>query len=536
MPQIVADRFTRPGSGLVNGMRAMTLNPDEFAFLQNVKPYAGNIVSRGGTVAQGSSLAAATVTWLFHAYGTSASAALVVRLAMCGTLLRYKIGAGVWTDLLIGLTAGTYPVAVAYKGHVYWCDGTNTPQDITIANPPTITPWVTLPAGINPTWVVLHKNRLKYGGDLTTPNYYYMTEFGTPGTTESVNFYLQPDDQNGNYPKIAVNVGNRVALFCQDFLVSHSGTGPNTDQFFPFPRGAACTAWRSVVDMGEFGVFYLTERGVFAFDGGSPPEPLDPFNRVNWSDFDMTTEALIWALRVGDEYRLYFKSKGDLQSSTATAATILASSTARTRFTTLWAARNATTVKPFVAAGTVSHYYSYDCRLKIWSGPHTGVHLCGAWEQYRYGDTQDPWVGDATTGGLVLKADQQSAFTDNGTPFDCIIRTGVIGNAYHKTEIIRIIAKFGICYRPEAKVRVAVWQNGSNAEPPASVHSANLYFKAALVSASASNKPTDYEDFVQIEFTPKYDKPLGLEPQIEYRFASGEGFEFRGHEIEFKEA
>src|SRR6185503_1281903 len=350
--EFIDDSFSRPNSGLVNGWRPSKLGPGEFSFMQNVKPYCDNIVTRGGTVAQGSSLGSATVTFMYHAYGTDASVALVVRLAVCGTKLRYRIGTGAWTDLKTGLTAGTYWVACTYKGHVYMVDGVNTPQDVTIANPPTVTDYVTLPTGINPTWILLHLNKLKYAGDLTTPNYYYQTEFGTPGTTLTTSFYLQPDDQNGNYPKVGVPCFRNILLLCQDYLVLHTGAGPNTDQFYPMPRGAANTARRTAIDMGEFGVFLLTERGVASSDGRSV-EPIDPFGRINWGDIDLTTEDSCWAFRAApDVYRLYFKSKGDVQTTTASAAAVIASSTARTRLSSLYAARTVLTRIPFVVSGT----------------------------------------------------------------------------------------------------------------------------------------------------------------------------------------
>jgi hypothetical protein len=530
-----ASKFMRPGSGLVDGMRAFTLQADEFSILQNVKQYIGNLTSRGGATAVGSSLGSATVTWTFTAYGTDVATALVVRLAACSTKIKYKIGAGAWTDLKTGLTAGTYWVAVQWKNHVYLCDGVNTPQDITIANPPTVTDWITFPSGINPTWVVLHYQKLKYGGDLTTPNYYYQTEFGTANTTLTTSFYLQPDDQNGNYPKIAVTNRNRVAMFCQDFLIAHSGAGPNSDQFFQMPRGAACTAWRSVVDMGEFGVFYLSERGVSNWDLNSPPEPIDPFGRINWGNIDLTTEAYTWAMRVGDVYRIFFKSKGDIQNTTASASAVLVSSTALTRMSNLFSGRTFLTRTAFTTSGSTDHYYDYDCRRKVWSGPHTGQYLSGHWTQYRYGDTQDPILGDSTTGGVVVLADQQSAFTDNTVPFTCLIRTGVIGNPYKHTKISRITAKFGVLQKASATVDIRVLQMGS--DTPVAQYTANLNSMAPVGQVAGSlNPPAPMADFVQVEFVPDYKgRAVQLEPQVEFQYAGGEGFELRGYIIEFEE-
>lgn len=505
----------------------MLCQPDDFTYLANVKHHAGKLVARGGTVIQGSAPASAKVTWLFAAYGTNASTALAVWMAMVDTVLYYKIGAGAWTSFKTGLTAGTYPVAVQYQGHVYWCDGVNTPLDITIANPPTAATWATLPSGINPAWVVLHKNRLIYGNDLTTPQYVYFTDFGTPTSTQTTSFYFQPDDQNGNFAKIAVNCQNRVALFCQDYLVAKSGTGPNTDNFFQFPRGAACTAWRSVVDMGEFGVLYLSSNGVMSFDGNTPPEPVDQNGGVNVADIDLTTEALTWAMRVGDEYRLYFKSKGDVRTSAATAAQIMSSSSAITRVNAVYNTPNILTRAAFVvpsATATTAYYYSFDCRKKLWTGPHNGQHLCGCWTKYMYGDTQDPLVGSSLADGVICLADQQSAFTDNGAPYDCIIRTGAIGDPYRKTKITRVRTKWDIGSQPASKVRCAVWEEGRSIEPPQAAYDLSLYRK---------KDGKDLEDLVQHNFTPSYRSVAGREPQIEYRFTPSEGIGFRGHSVEF---
>ena len=529
-----ADSFARPGTGTVNGIRPHRVQPDEMAYSLNMRPFAGNWVMRGGCVQQGTAPASAKVTWLFHAYDTTGGS-LVVRMAMINTSLYYKVGAGAWTSFKAGLTAGTYPVAVAYKDTVYWCNATDTPLAISIANPPVASNWTTLPSGINPAWVVLHKNRLYYGGDTSTPQQVWMTDPGAPSTTTATNVYNVPDDQNGNFPKIAVNVGNGIGLFCQDFLCYLTGTGPLTHQIYQLPRGAACVAWRSVVDMGEFGAYFLTENGVFSWDGNSPPIPVDPFRRFNWTDIDMTTETNIWAFRVGDEYRLYFKSKGDTFATTATAASVLASSTARTRFAVLAAARTRLTRVAFSTAGTISHYVAYDCRLKQYS-LHTGAHLCGAWTQYRYGDTQDPWVGSVAADGAVYMADQISAFTDasqgtGSSTIVCYLKTGTIGHYASRTRIHRIKALFGVGFTADSDVLIRVWQDGTQGEPqpPAAEKTVRLG-----LTGEVNGYEGQWTDAVPVDETMNYTGQIGYFPQVEYTYSGSGPFEFRGHTIYYE--
>ena len=532
MPTYEAEGWVRPGCGTVDGYSPAMLREDEGSVLQNLKIMNGKLVKRGGTVIQGSAPASATVRCLILCYSTDVATALALRVALIGTAWYYKVGAGAWTSFKTGYTAGTYPVFVAYQGKVYVVDGTNTPFYFTIANPPVPTNWTTLPSGINPAWVVLHYNRLRYGGDLTTPNYYYMTDPGDPTTTTTTNFYLQPDDQNGNYPKIAIVNNNRIGLFCQDFLVSMSGAGPYTDQFYPLPRGAANVAWRSVVDMGEFGVFFLTERGVFNWDLNGSPVPIDPFGKIDWGSIDFTTEALTWAMRVGDEYRLYFKAKGDITRTSASAAAIIASSTGYTRVGGVYAARTFVSLRAFTTSTTTDSYYSYDCRLRQMTGPHTGGHLCGAWEQYRYGDTQDPWVGSAAADGKVWKADQQSAFTDDTTTaIECVYRSGAVGARRKTTRVTRITTEFGVVDAPaESGVEVSLWQNGMQ----------DGFAYCAVYSVGISRRPEDggdildMEDFVVNETIPQYKGGVGKQPQLQIRYAGQSPFELRSYALDYE--
>ena len=198
---------------------------------------------------------------------------------------------------------------------------------------------------------------------------------------------------------------------------------------------------------------------------------------------------------------------------------------------------NFITRTPFIAGGTPTHYYSYDCRINIMSGPHTGAHLSGAWEQYKYGDTQDPWVGDATTGGKVWKADQQSAFTDDGTvAIDCVLRTGAIGNRHRKTTIQRVTADFTVIdAAAESAMSVLIYQNG-HADPTRFVAKMDWSIgrKSALgMDAGAMNPLVDCEDFVVKEGIPKYLKPAGYQPQVEFRYSGQGAFAVRSYEIEF---
>jgi hypothetical protein len=138
---------------------------------------------------------------------------------------------------------------------------------------------------------------------------------------------------------------------------------------------------------------------------------------------------------------------------------------------------------------------------------------------------------------MVLLADQQSAWTDNGEPIVCILKTGTVGNPYVKTQIKHISAKFGVLRKSTAKVRIAVFQNGSDMEPPNVQQNASLGMTAIIGEAAGSyNRPQVMTDFVQVDFVPVYDnKSIGLEQVIEYRYTDGEGFEFRGHIVEYEE-
>lgn len=518
MGNILLADWTAPGAGLANGRRAHLTRPDQFITCQNMIPRAGVMMKRGGTVQQGSALEAATVRWLHHAYGANASTALRIRMALCGNDLYYKTVAGAWTSFATGLTTGTFPQAVTYKDQVWWCDGTNTPLKITIADPAVDTSWGGLPSGINPRWVVLHKNRLYYGGDITTPNLVYMTGPGTPETTATTDFYAVPDDQRGFFPRIATNLGEGIGLFAQDYLCYLTGTGPLSHRIYHLPKGAACLYWRTVVDMGGYTIF-LTERGPFAWDGHTVAEPLDPYGEINFGDFNFATVENTWACRYGDYYMLGFQSKGN--------SVAVDSGTAYTRSSTTFSAVTRLT-RSTTGDSQSGHFLLYDTRLKQWSGPHSGDFLCAAWEEALYGDTQDLWVGDSTSGGKVGKFDQAGTYTDYTAPYECVLRTGSLAPTFSRGTVERVKLQASAQKTTTGKVSVAVWYNGSLREPAAWTEGMSLNPAAPMGGDPAvfSGGEAPVEDFVVREAKRPYNahQKGGYEPQIEISENSSEAF------------
>lgn len=535
MPPLRVESFRRPSAGLRSGTRPHLLQMDQWAELRNLWIRGDALVKRGGSVAQGDALAAATVRWLAHAYSDNTTTALKVRMALCGTALKAQVSdLGAWTDFATGLTAGTYPVSASYKDQVWWCDGVNTPLKITIANPPVDSSWGGLPSGINPRWVVLHKNRLYYGGDITTPTYVYMTNPGTPETTTVTDLYQVPDDQRGFYPRIAANLGDGIGLYAQDYLCYMTGTGPLSHRIYHLPKGAACLYWRTVVDMGGWNIF-LTERGPFAWDGHTVAEPLDPYEEVNWGDIDYTNIEDTWAIRYGDLYILAYRGKGQV----TTAATGTARQRGSVYLNASYAINTVLTgggaVAPAADSNT-SRCVVYDSRTKHWSGPHNFPYACGAWEEALHGDTQDLWVGSATTGGKVLKWDQQT-YTDDGADYDCVAITGALGDSMMRTLIERVKVMTRVRDDAKAKLHVAVYQNGVLHLPPLWEDAISLTRSDAMGGdASKYNLAPSRENLIVKIAKPRagLSGEVGYQPQIMFRYSGPEAFVLDAYEAEAK--
>ncbi|MCR4338869.1 MAG: hypothetical protein NUW01_03165 [Gemmatimonadaceae bacterium] len=532
MPPIRIENFGRPGALLRSGSRAPLLDIDQFSELRNVWQRHGALVKRGGAVIQGASLATATVRWLAHAYNADTSAALVVRMALCGTVLRYKITSGSWTDFATGLTAGTYPISATYKDQVWWCDGTNTPLKISIANPPVDSSWGGLPSGINPQWVLLFKNRLYYGGDKSTPTIMYMSNPGLPETTTTTDSYQIPDDQRGFYPRIAVAMGEGVGLFAQDYKVYMTGTGPLSHRMYHFEKAAAAIYWRSVVATGDGRAIYMTENGPYIWDGHSTAEPLDPNGEQNWGDIDFTTNEDTWAIRYGDYYILAYKSKGDV--------TTAATGTAFSRFSSVYAAATRA-IKVTGADSNTARCFAYNMITKQWS-QHDFPYACGAWEEALHGDTQDLWVGSATGSGArageVYKWDQAGTWRDDSVDYDCVIKTGALGDSFLKNRIERVKVKCRVSGLADAKMRVAVYQDGKVHEPPVWEDSVGLGRTDAQGGPATKYNPVQHREGPIVKIAkpknPVYE--AGFETQIEFRYSGNDSFEFDGYEAEVKAA
>lgn len=453
--------WRRPGGPLVSGDHAAILESDEFSVFQNCWPSHGKASKRGGTVQQGDAPTAATVRWMQHAYGADSSVALAVRLRLCGTKVQYLTG-GAWTDIAT-ITAGTYPVSVTYKNIVWRVDGVNTPAQITIASPPVETAWTTLPSGINPQWVVLHKNRLYYGGDITTPTYVYMTNPGTPGTTTVTDFYQIPDDQRGFFPRIAIDMGDGIGFFAQDYKCFMTGTGPLSHRIYQFEKAQAALYWRTVVSMGDCRAIYLTEVGPFIWDGHSEAQPLDKMGRQNWGAMDLTVNENTHAVRYGDWWVCFYKDKGGSTaagSGTATQMFSIYDASTRTCQVTIGGV-------PSPSLAQSSSYIAYNIRTGQWTQgvQGTGGILCAAWEESLYGDTQNLWVGDATTGGKCGKWDQASDFTDYTVPFEMIVKTAGIGDPWMRTSIDSVMIKASAHKDGTSRMSVSVYSNGSVRDP-----------------------------------------------------------------------
>lgn len=510
--------FRRPGGPLVSGDHAAILESDEFQTTENTWPEHGKLNKRGGTVQQGDAPDAANVKWLMRVYGADSSAALALTYRFCNGKLQYLTG-GAWTNFATGLTATTYPVAVSYKNIIWWVDGVNTPTQITIADPPVDSNWTTLPSGINPQWVVLHKNRLYYGGDRSTPTYVYMTNPGDPTTTGATDFYQVPDDQRGFFPRIAVDMGDGIGFFAQDYKCFMTGTGPLSHRIYQFEKAQAALYWRTVVSMGDCRAIYLTEVGPFIWDGHSTAVPLDPHGRQNWGDMDLTTNETTHAVRYGDWWVCWYKKKG----STIAAAT----GTARQRFSIVTSSLNrydiySSSGTPGGGSSQSSSYIAYNVRTGQWTqgemGNGVGV-LCACWEESLYGDTQDLWVGDATTGGKVGKFDQVGTYTDFTVPYEMRVRTAGIGDQWARTSIEAVKIKASVHKAETSACTVSVYSNGSVRDPatwgPIDV---SLSADHGLDGGPYSGGDDTPEDFVVRTIPSPYkgQKRSGYSPQIEF--------------------
>ena len=528
MPRWVSADWRSPGAGLANALRPHLLRGDEFTMLYNVWLRSGNIVKRGGSVTQGSQPDAAVHRWMAHGYDTAGSS-IRNRLRFVNGKFQW-LNSTTWTDIVsgTGFTATTYPVSVQYQDKVFVVDAVNTPQQITIAATPTIANWTTMPSGINPSWVVLHNNRLYIGNDTSTPHQVWMCDPGTPATFQATEFYAVPDNQNGNFPKIAVNCGKGFLLLCQDYLCYLTGDGPNSHRIWQHPRGAACVGWRTAVDMGDFGVIYLTERGLFASDGTSPQEPIDPYGKINWGDINLTTETDNWAVRYGDIYILFYRSKGDPgPSPTTTVGTVYFRSS--TFYNTMSFVTRVTTA----SNTTATHYIAYDCRKKQFIGMGSGAYSCGAWEQYRSGDTQDLWVGSATTNGKTYKWDQPGTWQDDSVSYPCIIKTGSVAqDPFAQYTVDKVQVKASTIKSVADAAEVNVYFNGDCDETKiAWQKTINLGEMNTLGDDASAYEPvTELADQVvknvrpDVQGAPK----KGLDPQVEVRHTGSTEFEVRG--------
>lgn len=403
--------FRRPESGTADHEQPHLRAPDDFGEMENFVFSGAGIVKRGGTVQQGTAPAAAKVWFLYSAYDSDSTT--VVRLAQVGTVLYYKITSGSWTSLKTGLAAA-YATATTYKGHVYMVNGTDA-RDITIANPPTDTAWITLASGATPYLVCTHQNRVLYDHGGTARYRIHFTAFFDPNTTDTDDEFKVPDDQGGFYPVAMVAMDEGVCFAGQDWIGGLTGAGPFTFRLKTMPKGAPLVDGRAICSMGTY-VIYLTPHGPYYYDlSDSPPEAIDPYERRAYHNMDFTTAGDTHLHRVGEECWMFFRSKGYQQPAAAQTPRNLVA------FFAAYLSRLVRVVSASQPA-TTSHHYRFHTKRKQWSGPHSGAWSCLSWESWHNGDTQAVWLGSAWAGGKTVKADQ-TTLTDVDSTSDTSLYT-----------------------------------------------------------------------------------------------------------------
>ena len=537
MPTVRAQNFRRSNAGLKNALRCHLLNVDEFSVMQNLKPGRGNLVKRGGTIQQGDAPDAAVVRMLLHTYD-DISGLVTNRLRLCNGKIQYLTG-GAWTNVKTGLSTTLFGRWVQYQDKVWWCNGTSTPQKITLGAVPSAANWTTMPvpsSTINPSLVTLHKNRIYIGGDTTLPTYVYMSNPGDPTTFTITDFYQVPDNQSGFAPQELKSFGEWIGIFCEDYACNLSGVGPLTHRLTMYPKGAALICARTVVDMGGYAIYH-TDKGCAVWDGYGKPELLDPGGEVNWDDFDLTTPNNTWAMKWSDrEYAIFYKSKGT--PTAPTGATYLATSTARSSLSIYYALRSRLTLAAATGDTQTAHYLLYDTVLRQWSGPHTGNWLCGDMESYRNSDRQVPWVGDSTTAGVVAKA-EQTTFSDLGTTYETILRTGSLYDATTRVGLDKLKLLFGAQNAENAKAEVQLYWEGRAIDPAHASWEVNLS-GVGPQGEDAGGYPEENErtDFVLARLYSQYKdgRFKGFQPVIEIHEKSTEPYEIRAIEGTFTPA
>lgn len=443
------EAFGMPEAGLRSGVRGHRLRPWQAQILQNWQLQGDSLVRRRGSTQQGTVVSGMNkpITGLHHFYSGTTSA----RLAAAGTKWFYKIG-GDWTDSGLAVTATKYTVAAQYQGYGWIVNGTDTPQRFT---PTTgaVTAWTTQ-ASIIPQWVAgPYRQRLFYN-DAANPHRVYYTGQGTPQTTDATSWLAVPDDQNGNFPRIGMMVGNDwIGCFGQEHAVNLSGASPLSFRTVKMPAGPGLVSWRTVVDMGGF-VILMTGDGPMIWDGYGPLIPIDPRRTVDWSDVDYTTPEHCWAVRYHNKWILFYRSKAAAAASTQTSPRMFG-----------WMAGISSALlglfRRVGAQSQTSHFISYDLVTKTFDGPHTGCWLSGAQAQYRNSDRQELWLGHSGSawGGVAI-TDQPDVYKDydsSGThaTYDSIFRSGSCVDDTFERHIFRgCRLQFGTSDKGSVRARV----------------------------------------------------------------------------------
>lgn len=411
--------FRRPESGTADHEQPHLRAPDDFDELKNLVFSGAGITSRGGTAQQGTAPSAAKVWFLFTAYDSDSTT--VIRFAQVGTTLYYKITSGAWTSLKTGLAAA-YANATVYKGHMYMVNGTDA-RDITLANPPTDTAWITLASGATPYLVCTHENRVLYDHGGTARYRIHFTAFFDPNTTDTDDEFKVPDDQSGFYPIAMLSMDEAVVFAGQDWIGGLTGAGPYTFRLKTMPKGAPLVDARAICSMGPY-VIYLTPHGPYYYDASdSPPEAIDPFERRAYHNMDFTTAGDTHLGRVGEECWIFFRSKGFQQTAGSNTPRNLVAFAAA-----LWS--RLVRVPSASAPTTTSHYYRFHTKRRQWSGPHDGAWSTLSWTAWHNGDKQEVWLGSAWAGGKTVLADQTARTDVNATGdtelYTCRFRSGAL--------------------------------------------------------------------------------------------------------------
>lgn len=526
MPELNIGNWRDRAATLNNVTRPCMLQNHEFQRMTNMKWDGGVIAKRGGTVEYGSATGAYKVMgmWIgYRADGTETP----IRLRFENGLFEYNTGAGWTSTTLSGWSTSKWPTVLVYQNKFFMFNGTDAPKYIAFSALTTPTA-ITMPTDFNPSKGVVYMNKIWLWGDTSTPNRIHFSDFGDPLTYQEQNFYSFPDNQNGGSCVGGVAAPDGIILYGQDFFGMLTGASEEDNAIRCWPRRSATLSERAIIDMGGTGV-NLTPEGPEIADGFSQPRSLDPGRAVNWGDANLTDPNDVWGVRTGPfTFRIYVRSRGattSASSSTVSVGRLLANLYTRVR--------TVFSNTPAASAPTVtSHYYEYDMVANSWSGPHTGAHSCGTWETMMHGDRQFVWLGDAAN-GKTYKGDQD-VFTDDGSPIECILRTGSFGLDPFKTYQVTNVKALVQTATTMIKMRVYVDEQPIAYAVEREASAARIGDYQSIESTS-DDKNRDRGGYCMLEWDLTNENVIGRSPQIELLEKSDKPFVVIGLAITVEE-